>query len=168
MSKKENKKVRKADAEAKEKADAEEQLIEKLIAATGYSKRVIKAARKVGCSEGQIMALSSEEVLWSFITKVDPKLIPKMSGTELQKAAKAPVPVEEVQMVSREKEFTIELSPQSALTWKRGDYEQSELDRFVNRNGIKNLVRVEIIRGYVPNKTSKYETEFTIHYKEPK
>ncbi len=155
-------------AKARKTKEANQKLIEKLVADTGYSKKVIKSARKAGCSEGQIMALVSEEALWAFITKVDPKLIPNMSGTEVQKAAKAPTPVKEVQMVSRKKEFAIELIPQMALTWKRGDYEQSELDRVVSRNGIKNLVRVVTTRGYVPNKTSKYETEFTIHYKETK
>ncbi len=127
----------------------------------------IDAAKKAGLTVEQIAAVNDEEALLALVIKIRPQAILDRDPPEA-KEPKPKTPVEPVEMVSREKPFTIELSPQSALTWKRGDYEQSELDRFVNRNGIKNLVRVEITRGYVPNKTSKYETEFTIHYKETK
>lgn len=153
---------------ARKVKEENQQLIEKLVTDTGYSKRGIKAARKIGCSAAQIMAVASEDLLWALITKVDPKLLPDMSGQDLQKAAKTKISAEPMEMVSRKKDLLIELSPQAALTWKRGDYEQSELDRFVSRNGIKNLVRVVINRRYVPTETSKYETEITIYYKEPK
>ena len=143
-------------AKAKKKANA-----------VRFSEGLLVAATGAGFTSEQISAVKDEEALRALIIKIRPQALLDRTPPQA-KEPKPKTPVEPVEMVSREKDFSIELSPQSALTWKRGDYEQSELDRFVNRNGIKNLVRVEITRGYVPNKTSKYETQFTVHYKETK
>ncbi len=131
-----------------------------------FSSILIEAAKKAGFTDEQIAAVDTEEALRALVTKVRPQSI--LDVVPQEKPPKPKATVDPVEMVSREKDFSIEISPQSALTWKRGDYEQSELDRFINRNGIKNLVRVLISRGYVPNKTSKYETNFNIHYRDPK
>ena len=131
-----------------------------------FSEGLLAAAKNAGFTSEQISAVKDEKALRALVIKIRPQAI--LDREPQAKEPKPKTPPEPIEMVSREKSFTIELSPQMALTWKRGDYEQSELDRFVSRNGIKNLVRVVITRGYVPNKTSKYETKFTIHYKEPK
>ena len=145
------------------------ELVAKLVKDTGYSKRAIKSARKIGFSEAQIMAVQNETALWNLVTNVDPKLVANMPAAEL-KDVKPRTDFEPTSFKSQTASFDIEISPQVALTWKRGDHEQSALDHFINRNSVikQNLVRVIITRRYVPNNTSKYETGFEIHYKEPK
>ncbi len=133
---------------------------------TKSSSTLIEAAKKAGFTDEQIAAVDTEEALRALVTKVRPQSI--LDAVPQEKPPKPKAPVAPVEMVSREKDFSIELSPQAALTWKRGDYEQSELDRFVSRNGIKTLIRVIKDCRYIPNEYSKYETTFTIHYKEPK
>lgn len=156
-------------AKAREAKEQKQKLILDLVQKTGYSKRVITSALKVGASEAQIMALQNEEALRALITNVDPRELANMPTADLKANAKPKTPAEPVNMKNKIAKLNIEISPQVALTWKRGDYEQSELDHYINRNGHidrKYLVRVVITRKYVPNKGSKYETGFEIHYKE--
>jgi len=156
-------------AKARKVKEANQQLIKKLVTNTNYSKRVIQSAMKIGCSEAQIMSVPNEDALWALVTNVDPKLIAEMPVADIKEASK-PAPPEPVPMVSKTTGLNITISPQVALTWKRGDYEQSAFDHYIGRNGIKkqSLVRVVITRKYIPNNTSKYETDFEIHYKEPR
>ena len=141
--------------------------VQKLMSDTGFSKHVIQSALRIGCTDAQIRALKDEASVMRLIETVDPKELPDMDYRKVQEVAK-PKPAEPQVMVHKQTFLDIRISPQSALTWKRGDYEQSELDHFLNRAGIKNLVRVVITRSYVANASSKYETHFEIHYKEPK
>lgn len=131
-----------------------------------FSDKLLNAAKDAGFTDEQVAAVKDEESLRNLVIKVRPQAMP--NDVPFEKPPEPKTLVREPEMVSRDKGFTIELSPQVALTWKRGDYEQSEQDRFVSRNGIKNRVRVEITQRYVPNENSKYETEFKIYYKEPK
>ena len=152
-----------------QKARDEKDIRQKLVSETGYAKATIRDARAIGCSEAQIMAVKNEEALCALITNVDPKRLGTMPAAELKEAAKPTTPAEPVNMKQKTAHLNIAISPQVALTWKRGDYEQSALDHFVNRNSVvkQRLVRVIITRKYVPNSGSKYETDFEIIYKEP-
>jgi len=140
-----------------------------------FSKDLVKAAKKAGLTNEQIAAVDSEEALQAIVTRVAPKSIqavyPQGADPKVETVVE-PVEMQSNSLQTAQKTLglNIAISPQVALTWKRGDYEQSELDRFVNRSGIKkqNLVRVIITQKYVPNETSKYETGFEIHYKETK
>jgi hypothetical protein len=152
-----------------QKARDEKNLRQKLADETGYAKATIRDARAIGCTEAQIMAVKNEEALRALIVNVDPKKVGAMPVAALKEAAKPITPAEPVNMKQETARLNIAISPQVALTWKRGDYEQSALDHFVNRSHIvkQRIVRVIINRKYVANKTSKYETDFEVVYKEP-
>lgn len=159
---------RKDKQERKIEATKEEQLRQKLVTETGYSKAVIRDARTIGLSEAQIMSVTNEEALRSLVTNVDPKLLADMPPRELQEATKTRTPPEPVPMEKKNQSFSIQVSPMIAKTQMRGDHEQRELDHFVNRQGIRNIVRVISTREYESNEFSKYDTTFRIIYKEPK
>ena len=97
--------------------------VQKLVVDTGYSARVIKSALRIGCSTAQRMAVKNETALWALVTNVDPKLLATMPASDLKEAAKPTTPSEPTKTQNKVAGLNIAISPQVALTWKRGDYE---------------------------------------------